>query len=198
MPEKHVRALLWCFVDSTALSVCDHHRVYNHKIIVGFSDRGKGSMDRFMASSSAWLRMIAVNSWLVRLLLEVSMTASQCLPYVKGCLASWLQIADISPNRCLSSFWISSIYNSSQSLEKIWRTSWCLWWINSFFGNVPLLKVSSINSRIFLRLNTLAIVVPSMLLWTWLLAWSLIATSQRSRLYTCSLLVYSRLKHYSR
>lgn len=35
------------FIDSTALSVCDNHRIHNHKVFAGFADRGKGSMDWF-------------------------------------------------------------------------------------------------------------------------------------------------------
>ena len=35
------------FVDSTALSVCDNHRIHNHKVFAGFADRGKGSMGWF-------------------------------------------------------------------------------------------------------------------------------------------------------
>ena len=35
------------FIDSTALSVCDNHRIHNHKVFAGFADRGKGSMGWF-------------------------------------------------------------------------------------------------------------------------------------------------------
>jgi len=35
------------FIDSTALSVCDTHRIHNHKVFLGFADRGKGSMGWF-------------------------------------------------------------------------------------------------------------------------------------------------------
>lgn len=43
------------FIDSTALSVCDNHRIHNHKVFAGFADRGKGSMGWFYASNSTWL-----------------------------------------------------------------------------------------------------------------------------------------------
>jgi hypothetical protein len=32
------------FVDSTALEVCDTHRIHNHKVFEGIAERGKGSM----------------------------------------------------------------------------------------------------------------------------------------------------------
>ena len=35
------------FIDSTALSVCDNHRIHNHKVSAGFAERGKGSMGWF-------------------------------------------------------------------------------------------------------------------------------------------------------
>lgn len=35
------------FIDSTALEVCDNHRIHNHKVFVGFAERGKGSMGWF-------------------------------------------------------------------------------------------------------------------------------------------------------
>lgn len=35
------------FIDSTALSVCDNHRIHNHKVFAGLADRGKGSMGWF-------------------------------------------------------------------------------------------------------------------------------------------------------
>lgn len=35
------------FVDSTALSVCDNHRIHNHKVFEGIAERGKGSMGWF-------------------------------------------------------------------------------------------------------------------------------------------------------
>lgn len=35
------------YIDSTALSVCDNHRIYNRKVFAGFADRGKGSMGWF-------------------------------------------------------------------------------------------------------------------------------------------------------
>jgi hypothetical protein len=35
------------FIDSTALNVCDNHRIHNHKVFAGFADRGKGSMGWF-------------------------------------------------------------------------------------------------------------------------------------------------------
>ena len=35
------------FIDSTALEVCDPHRIPNHKVFVGFAERGKGSMGWF-------------------------------------------------------------------------------------------------------------------------------------------------------
>ena len=35
------------FIDSTALSVCDNHRIHNHKVFAGYADRGKGSMGWF-------------------------------------------------------------------------------------------------------------------------------------------------------
>jgi hypothetical protein len=35
------------FVDSTTLSVCDNHRIHNHKVFQGFAERGKGSMGWF-------------------------------------------------------------------------------------------------------------------------------------------------------
>jgi len=35
------------FIDSTALSVCDNHRIHNHKVFAGFAERGKGSMGWF-------------------------------------------------------------------------------------------------------------------------------------------------------
>jgi hypothetical protein len=35
------------FIDSTALSVCDNHRIHNHKVFAGFAQRGKGSMGWF-------------------------------------------------------------------------------------------------------------------------------------------------------
>jgi len=35
------------FIDSTALSVGDNHRIHNHRVFAGFADRGKGSMGGF-------------------------------------------------------------------------------------------------------------------------------------------------------
>jgi hypothetical protein len=35
------------FVDSTALEVCDRHRIHNHKVFEGVAKRGKGSMGWF-------------------------------------------------------------------------------------------------------------------------------------------------------
>lgn len=35
------------FIDSTALLVCDNHRIHNHKVFAGFAQRGKGSMGWF-------------------------------------------------------------------------------------------------------------------------------------------------------
>jgi Transposase DDE domain len=35
------------FIDSTALEVCDNHRIHNHKVLEGFAERGKGSMGWF-------------------------------------------------------------------------------------------------------------------------------------------------------
>lgn len=35
------------FIDSTALRICDNHRIHNHKVAAGFAERGKGSMGWF-------------------------------------------------------------------------------------------------------------------------------------------------------
>jgi hypothetical protein len=35
------------FVDSTALEVCDNHRIHSHKVFDGIAERGKGSMGWF-------------------------------------------------------------------------------------------------------------------------------------------------------
>jgi transposase len=35
------------FIDSTALLVCDNHRIHNHKVFAEFAQRGKGSMGWF-------------------------------------------------------------------------------------------------------------------------------------------------------
>lgn len=35
------------FIDSTALMVCDNHRIHNHKVFAGLAKRGKGSMGWF-------------------------------------------------------------------------------------------------------------------------------------------------------
>jgi hypothetical protein len=35
------------FIDSTALLVCDNHRIHNHKVFEGIAERGKGSMGWF-------------------------------------------------------------------------------------------------------------------------------------------------------
>jgi hypothetical protein len=35
------------FLDSTALQVCDNHRIHNHKVMAGLAERGKGSMGWF-------------------------------------------------------------------------------------------------------------------------------------------------------
>ena len=35
------------FIDSTALSVCDNHRIHAHKVLAEFAERGKGSMGWF-------------------------------------------------------------------------------------------------------------------------------------------------------
>ena len=35
------------FIDSTALLVCDNHRIHNHKVFAKFAQRGKGSMGWF-------------------------------------------------------------------------------------------------------------------------------------------------------
>lgn len=35
------------FLDSTALAVCDNHRIHNHKVFEGVAERGKGSMGWF-------------------------------------------------------------------------------------------------------------------------------------------------------
>jgi len=47
------------FIDSTALSVCDNHRIHNHKVFVGIAQRGKGSMGWFYG-----LKLhLVVNDW---------------------------------------------------------------------------------------------------------------------------------------
>ena len=35
------------FIDSTALGVCNNHRIHNHKVFEGFAERGKGSLGWF-------------------------------------------------------------------------------------------------------------------------------------------------------
>jgi transposase len=35
------------FIDSTAIIVCDNHRIHNHKVFAGLAQRGKGSMGWF-------------------------------------------------------------------------------------------------------------------------------------------------------
>jgi hypothetical protein len=35
------------FIDSTALSMCDNHRIHNHKVFAGLAQRGKGSLGWF-------------------------------------------------------------------------------------------------------------------------------------------------------
>jgi hypothetical protein len=35
------------FIDATALSLCDNHRIHNHKVFAGLAQRGKGSMGWF-------------------------------------------------------------------------------------------------------------------------------------------------------
>jgi hypothetical protein len=35
------------FIDSTAITVCDNHRIHNHKVFEGVAERGKGSMGWF-------------------------------------------------------------------------------------------------------------------------------------------------------
>lgn len=35
------------FIDSTALEVCDSHRIHQHKVLLGLAQRGKGSMGWF-------------------------------------------------------------------------------------------------------------------------------------------------------
>jgi len=35
------------FIDSTALEVCDNHRIHQHKVFLGVAERGKGSMGWF-------------------------------------------------------------------------------------------------------------------------------------------------------
>jgi len=35
------------FIDSTALRVCDNHRIHHHKVLAEFAERGKGSMGWF-------------------------------------------------------------------------------------------------------------------------------------------------------
>jgi hypothetical protein len=35
------------FIDSTALEVCDNHRIHQHKVFAGLAERGKGSMGWF-------------------------------------------------------------------------------------------------------------------------------------------------------
>ena len=35
------------FIDSTALEVCDNHRIHNHQVFEGIAERGKGSMGWF-------------------------------------------------------------------------------------------------------------------------------------------------------
>lgn len=35
------------FIDSTALEVCDNHRIHQHKVFLGLAERGKGSMGWF-------------------------------------------------------------------------------------------------------------------------------------------------------
>ena len=35
------------FIDSTAVMVCDNHRIHNHKVFAGLAQRGKGSMGWF-------------------------------------------------------------------------------------------------------------------------------------------------------
>jgi hypothetical protein len=37
----------WVNFDSTTLSVCDNHRIHNHKVFAEFAERGKGSMGWF-------------------------------------------------------------------------------------------------------------------------------------------------------
>ena len=50
--SAYLKSLYGCchglsFIDSTALLVCDNHRIHNHKVFAHFAQRGKGSMGWF-------------------------------------------------------------------------------------------------------------------------------------------------------
>ena len=50
--SAYLKSLYGCcrgisFIDSTALEVCDPHRIHNHKVFEGVAERGKGSMGWF-------------------------------------------------------------------------------------------------------------------------------------------------------
>ena len=42
---RHCRGI--SFIDSSALAVCDNHRIHNHQVFEGIAERGKGSMGWF-------------------------------------------------------------------------------------------------------------------------------------------------------
>ena len=101
------------FIDSTALEVCDNHRIHNHKVFEGIAERGKGSMAGFTVWKFTWWSMIAAKSWLAKSHLGMWMTANLFLLCVNACLASWSQIVATSLNLYSSSCWKLSTCSSS-------------------------------------------------------------------------------------
>lgn len=76
------------FIDSTALLVCDNHRIHNHKVLAEFAQRGKGSMGWFYGFKLHLVVNDCGELWLARSHLATWMIANQSLPFANACLVS--------------------------------------------------------------------------------------------------------------
>ena len=108
------------FIDSTALLVCDNHRIHNHKVFAELAQRGKGK-DRwvgFMGSSCIWSSMIVANSWLARSAQATSMIAHPFQHSANIYLESSSPIGTMSRSHYLNSSSIPLACNSSLNSAK--------------------------------------------------------------------------------
>jgi hypothetical protein len=76
------------FIDSTALKVCDNHRIHTHKVFAQLAQRGKGSMGWFYGFKLHLVVNDGGELLVARSRLVMWMIASQCLSSADVCLAS--------------------------------------------------------------------------------------------------------------
>jgi Transposase DDE domain len=102
------------FIDSTALEVCDPHRIHNHKVFEGFAERGKGSMGWFYSLKLHLVVNDCGEILAVSLLQAMWMTGSQFQFCPNAYSANSLPIGDIFLSLCLNNYWKPSTFNSSR------------------------------------------------------------------------------------